>query len=328
MRKKGITKILVFAFVASIFLTACSDPKPDEVIIRLGVPNQASGVAPLIIVDEFNLLEKYVPGVRLELSVIESSVAVNEAIIAGNIDGAAINNTNFLIGSERGIAYKAFSTLAYGSNSVLTNDPERIRIFSDITENDKIVLLNLTGSSALLLYLASERYFGSHDALIDNFVTMDVASGEAAFLNKLHGITVYAPSFQGRIRSEKAGAVTILDERDFFGRGLVNWNFVLSNEFYENHHDILDGLYSAMQDAIDIIENRDERAISIIAEMDGMEESVFLENLDLGFFKYVLDDFSALEIIMDIALTVDIISSRPELSGLIFESSPALRTGN
>jgi ABC-type nitrate/sulfonate/bicarbonate transport system substrate-binding protein len=329
MSKKiiGVTTTILILLIGVIIFLTSRRSESEGIVIRLGIPNQASGVAPIIVVDKLNLLEKHAPGVRLELTIIESSTAINEAIIANNIDGAAINNTNFLIGSERGIPYRIFSTLAYGSTSIQTNDPDRIRSFADITENDRIALMNLTGSSALLLYLASEKYFGSHDALENNIVIMDVASAELAFINRLNDITVHSPSFLGRLRTAEAGVVTILEERDLFENGLVNWNLVFSNAIFDKHQNIIGGLYSALQDAIDLIESKDERAISIITEWDGIKEKVFLENLDLGYFKYVLDDFSSLEIIIDIALRIDLISSRLEVSNLVFESSPALNTG-
>ena len=121
--KKHKIATMVLAILVLILVAGCSK-KEEDTVIRIGIPNNASSVAPLRIVDKLNLLEKYVSGVKLELIVIESSTANNEALIAGSIDGAAINNTNFLIGSEKGIPYKIFTTLSYGSTSIQTNDPE------------------------------------------------------------------------------------------------------------------------------------------------------------------------------------------------------------
>jgi len=247
-------KITLFTllFVSLIVLVGCSQSESGYTVVRLAVPNNATGVAPIFVMYELNLLENHASNVQLELVVIDSSSARNEAFISNHIDGGAMNTTNFLIGSERGVPYKILASLAYGANSIQTNDPDRIRSLADITENDLIALANPVGSNAIMLYIAAERYFGDHNALANNIAIMDRYSAMLSLINNSSGITLHASNFLERLRTNEAGSVTILEERDLVEGGLVHWYLVFNNDFHDAHPDIMDGMLYALQDAIDL----------------------------------------------------------------------------
>ena len=317
-KKTIFAVIAILVIAAGVLFLVFANRDVSSRKVRVAVTNTAL-MAPLFVMHDLNLLENHAPGIALELVVVDSGTVINEAFIAGSIDAAGLNVTNFLVGADKSIPYGILSSLAYGFNSVQTNAPDRIKSFADIAENDRIAVTTLTGSSALLLYLASERYFGSYDALEGNIVTMNSADALLALINK-SGITLAVSSLTERIKANEAGCVTILEDTDIHNEGIMN-NFLLFNkEFYEDNSDIALCVLAALEDAIALIEIKDDRAISSITSRTGLDNDTFIEYLDLGFFKYVLDDFSTLEMVIDISHKVNLISSRPSVTDLILNS--------
>ena len=317
-KSMAIISLLVIAITFGTLLGGCSKKPSEATVVKIAIGGADTGYSPILVANDLNLLENYAPGVKLELVVVDSAVAINEAFIANQIDGGLFNLTNILVGIDRKIPYKILSSLSYGRNSIQTNAPDRIKSLADIKDDDKIAVSSTTGTGALMVYLAAEKYFGSYDALEKNMVVMGGGDASVALINK-SGITFHATDITNRIKQNEARCTTILEDSDLFDGGLINTYLALTNDFYEKNPKICDALKLAMQEAIDLIMAKDERTVSSVTKWTGLDRDTYLKNMDEGCFKYVLDDFKSVERIIGISKRLELILVTPKLSEVIFD---------
>ena len=151
--KKNISFLiaLLILMIGGAFIYSSNKKEiPDERIIRIAIPAMSAS-APLHVINELQLMGKYLPNSRLELIISDSGSVMNEAIIANQIDGAIIDLTSFLIGVYRNIPYKILTSVSYSRNSVQTNDPD-VKSIHDVKNHHLIGLNSTTGTYYNILY--------------------------------------------------------------------------------------------------------------------------------------------------------------------------------
>ena len=320
MLKKILSLILLacLSLVLVLPLSSCRS-KSDEKVIRLMISGVLGSGGLFYLVEDLNLLDEYVENVRLEISVTNYSPAMNEGILAGRLDGAAMNIINFLIGIDVGIPYKIASSNSYGANVFVTNNPN-IKSFKDISTSDRIAIPDMTQTGGVLLRLAAEKYFGSYNALDELVMLMSHDDGLSALINGSGGISVTPVSADGIMALEKAGMYNpFMTDRELFGGELVQGYFALSESFYNDNTELAQALVKAIEDACELIRNQDEKAIDVLSHRFDRSKEDIIYHLNNGNYLFVTDHYGSIEAFADILLKIGMISSMKPLEEIIFD---------
>jgi ABC-type nitrate/sulfonate/bicarbonate transport system substrate-binding protein len=302
--------------IGGAFILFNNKKQPDEHVIRMAVPAMSAS-APFFVIAELNLMDKYLPNSQLELIITESGNAMNEALIANQIDGMITGLTNFLIGKYRNVPYRIFTSVLCGRFSIQTNDPD-IKSIHDVKNNHLIGINGTTGMHALLLSLTAEKFFGGFDALNDQIVVMRSDDITLALANNA-GISLAFSDITSRVIQNELGNPTILEDTEFFDGRVFTHYVIFSEVFYAENHELINAFYSALEEAVNLISSKDDVALNIISEKFEIGKDTFAEFLDLGFIIFELDNFDSIDILTDMVVKTGLIPDRKPLEEMIFD---------
>lgn len=277
----------IIPILSTIFLTtsliSCSsnknnnlqNSKKEKLVIAY---QYGMAYAPFVVMKEQNLIEKYYPNVDIEWQVLNSGSAINEAMISGKIDVAAIGAPPFITGVSKDIPYKMFTGLSGQPNGLITNNPN-LNSLSDFTSDNKIALVNFGCVQHLLLAMASEKEFGDPHALDNNITAMALPDATQSLLSG--GIETHfasAPYLYKELESEKNHEIKIVD--NIWPKDNVLFVGVASNNLYENNKELYDALVKASNESIDYINNNKDKASELLCENEGVTSEVMLSYLN------------------------------------------------
>ena len=292
--KKLITSVILLV----IILTACffifNKNEDDTPTIRIMIGDGIS-FAPLYVIKDLSLIEKYSPNAKIELTSNLSGTIMNESFIANQVDIAAFSISTFATGLDKGIPYKIASPLAYTRYGLQTNNPN-IKSLKDIGSNDKIAVSSLTGSTAIILKIACEKEFGDADALKDNMVTMSASEAELALINRSSGISLHIISLPSILRENQAGCPTIIDDVAILKERCAGTITVATTDFVKKQPDLYNAYLSALEEAVTLINNKDEQAIEIISKSLTISKEEIIESLDSGNLSFSTSECNILQI--------------------------------
>ena len=319
MLKKTLNRIMVISLSLAFVLSLSSCKKEsDGKVIRIIVGGVIGSGGLFYLVEDLNLLDKYVENARLDITVTTRSPEMNEGILAKRIDGAAMNIINFLIGINVGIPYKIASSLSYGANIFVTNNPN-IKGFGDISANDRIAIPDMTQTGGVLLRIAAEKYTGNLNAFDELVIIMNHDDAVAALINNSGGISVTPVGADGVIALEKAGMYyPFMSDQDLFGGELVQGYFTFTESFFNDNTELALALVKALEDACELIRDRDEEAMEILSRRFNRSKEDIIYHLDEGNYVFQTNHFSSIETFGDILLDIGIISSMKPLEEIIF----------
>ena len=230
--------------------------------------------APLTIMQEMGLIEKNYDGeVEVSWTNLNSGAAINEGVIAGDIDVANMGVAPFLTGVTRGIPYKMYGTISAQPHKLMTNK-EEIKTMEDITAENKIALVNIGSIQHILLGMASENVLGDAHALDNNIVAMSHPDGMTALLAGSVDcqLTTSPYIFQ---ELEEEGIHEVEGFSDTWPDGNVFIVGLVSDALVEKNPDLFAAVVAATSEAMDFINGQPQEAAKILAEkMDKPLEDV------------------------------------------------------
>jgi len=299
------------------FFNYNKNKKSDEQILRIGIPN-ISPSAPLWVMNELDLMNKYLPNSRLELIINGSGSALNEAMIANQIDGVVIDLINFLIGISRNVPYRILTSMSYRCMSLQTNNPGIKNIY-DVRSNHLIGLNSTTGTVALMLHLTAEKFFGSYDALNSQIVVINNDDISLALANNV-GISLAFTDSTTRILQNELGCPTILEDTDLFEGHLFTHYVVFNEEFHAKNKELINAFFLSLTEAVKLINSKDYRALEIVSKNLGTDKDKFIALLDTDKLIYELNNFDSIDILTDMAKKIGLISTRKPLDQIVFKN--------
>jgi len=231
--------------------------------------------APLIVMQEQKLIEKYCDNVEVNWQVLNSGAAINEGVIAGDIQVAYMGIAPFLTAVMKGTPYKLYSGLSGQPMGLNTNDAN-ITSLADFTADDKIALVNYGSIQHIMLAMAAEKELGDAHALDENIMAMAHPDGMQALIsNSVKGHLTTAPYFLQELEDDQFSEITSV--RETFPEDCTIIIGAAANDLYENHREVYDALVSATNEAMDYINNNLEDTAEMIYENEGVSKEVMLE---------------------------------------------------
>jgi len=280
-------KILLMAstFFMLLFMSSCNNTtKQSENIIRIA-SSYGMSYSPLEVMLKMNLIEKIAPDIKIEMVTLTGSAAINEAVIAGDIDVAGIGVTTFLIGHDKGVPYKIVRALADIELAMQTNDPT-IKSLNDIRPEHRIAVNSIVSTHNILLTIVAERDFNDASKFEDQVIVMNHPDATMALMSGV-GLDLHFTSQPYIFMQNKNNFPTILSERDVMGDdGFTSVVVAATNSFLENRPELFNVFMQALNEAIILINNRDPEAISIIAASENISEEEVIALLDSNKVSY------------------------------------------
>jgi len=233
------------------------------------------GYAPMVVVKQKRWLEEAVPGLQVEWKVISSSVAIREAMLAGEVQIGCGSVAPFLIGRDRGFRTRLIAALNTVDLWLLTNDP-RVQSVRDFRPGDKVAVVAPDTNQAFVLRRAAQQAFGDPKALDLAMLSMPHPDAlQSVLTNQVAGY-VGAPPFQEAAAAR--GVRRLLSSTDLFGP--LTFNVCFAREQLERQNaPALRALQTAVQRAIGLLAEQPAEAATLLALDAGQPEAELARQL-------------------------------------------------
>jgi len=270
--------------------------------------------APVYVMQELGLLEQYLPGMEIEWSVFGSGAAINEALAANRLDIAFMGISPAIIAWDRGIEARIFTGLCVAPAGLQVSN-DTINSLADFTVNDRIALPNLGSIQHILLSMASERELGDARALDNNIVAMTHPDGAMALISGSE-ISAHFTALPFMSRQNNEGFKTILTGTEAFGSDFSTIVGIAANQLQEQNPIVVAAIFSALSDAMVLINQRDEHVIEIISRIEGISEDEVMEYLSWEGTNFTTTLYG-IEGMAEFMYREGYISNNPNLEGML-----------
>ncbi|MFA6618139.1 MAG: ABC transporter substrate-binding protein [Candidatus Neomarinimicrobiota bacterium] len=269
--KKLLTSLLMVILVLSLF--SCSSKDPDKVVIaqQFGL-----GYAPLTLVKELNLIEKYYPNAKIEWAQLGSGGSIREAMAAGQVDVGSMGVPPFLIAWAKGYDYKIMTALCEMPLGLQTNRPE-VKSLKDISPQMKIATPSPGSIQHILLSMASEKELGDATALDRNVIAMAHPDAANALINKIEIAAHFTSPPYIFMELESEGIHQVVDaEKDAFGEAFTFLVTAGTGKFKTRNPELFEAVNTALREAIAIMENDPGSVSDIVAPTLNLDRETYL----------------------------------------------------
>ncbi len=278
--------------------------------------------APLSIVKEQQLIEKaYEEATGGKVTVtwnqMSSGADINTGISAGSIDAGFMGAAPAITGVTKGVGYKIFTNLSGQEHGLMTND-ENIKSFDDlIGSSNQIALVNIGSIQHILLAMALDNAGYDPHALDANIVAMAHPDGMTALQSGNVSCHLTSNPYIFKERSE-GNLQEIKDVTEAWG---IDDSFIVgvaSETMHDNNPELYKALCSAIEEAVNFMNENQEEAAKITCEFDGNSEQEELEFIQKS--KYTIETSNLFELATFMARTKFIDTAPESYEDLVFEN--------
>ncbi len=274
LKKWGILLCLI-ALLLSTGGCARKDEKTLKIAQQFGI-----AYAPLQVMQSEGLLEKALPGYRIEWVQMSGPAGIREGMLAGDIDIGFMGIGPMLIGVDTGMDWKCFTALSANEVSFITNRAD-IHSLSDIAASDRIAILSPGCTQHILLCMAAEQQLGDRNAFDAQLVSLSHPDGMSAMLAggeiALH---VTTPPYAD-LELEN-GMRKILTAQDVVGGPFTFICGVADVDLYDERREAYDAFRACLEEAIDSINADLPAAAALLAPVYGVDEQMLLAEMRYG----------------------------------------------
>ncbi|KNZ71168.1 ABC transporter substrate-binding protein [Thermincola ferriacetica] len=270
MRKKAIASVLVLCM---FIIAGCSTARnrdagiggnakiPPKIRISL---QYGIGYAPLQIMKEKKLLEKYLPGVKVEWKQMGTGGVIREALVKGDLDVGFMGIPPYLVAWDKGVDWKIAVALASSPQGLQTNK-KTVNSLKDLGKNDKIAVPIPGSVQHILLAMAAEKELGDAKALDKNLISMTHPDGATALISEA-AISAHFTSPPYLFKELKAKNIKqIVDAEKAFGGEHSFLVGVTTKKFHDEYPLAYAAFCAAVNDAIYFVNNNTREAAKILA---------------------------------------------------------------
>ncbi len=288
MKRMNKTKRLL-AVIMAVMLTAClaacggsssqgdsSEGEGEKETLSIAF-QYGMAYAPLQVMQEQKLIEKYYENVEVEWATLNSGSAINEGFASGSIDVGAMGLGPAITGVTSGVPYKIFSNMSAQPHKIMTNKA-KIKSLKDITD-EKIALVNIGSFQHILLAMAAKEQLGDAHALDNNIVAMAHPDGMSALLaGSVECQLTTSPYVFKEAEEDGISEVEALESVWPSGNSFIVG--VASTALQEENPELYDAVVQAMSDAIDYLNENKEEAAEMLCENEDVDAATMLKWLN------------------------------------------------
>ncbi len=225
--------------------------------------------APVQIVKEKQLMEKYLPGVAVTWVQMGTGPTIRDAMVTGQVDIGFMGISPFLIGWDKGAEWK-IATASGSQPLALITYKENIEKINDFTSADKIATPAIASIQHILLSMAAGRELGNPRAFDNQMVSLTHPDAVTSLLAK-KDVTAHFSS-PPYIAQELAvsGMHQILNGEEAYGGEFTFIFGVATNKFHDTNPPAYAAFIAAFNEAVAFINNNPQEAAAILAPINQM----------------------------------------------------------
>lgn len=271
MKRIVIKKVVAVMLVLSLLtLVGCSTKNVAEktttdspaakirIAIQFGL-----GYAPVQIVQEQKLIEKYLPGVQVEWKQMGGEL-IREAMISGDLDIGFMGQGPFWIAWDKGVDWKIATALGSSPLGMQTYR-EDLKSLKDFKVEDKIATPYSGSIQHMLLAMVAEKELGDPKAMDKNMVSMQHPDAATALISE-RAIAAHftsPPYLYEELSSPNIKQ--IIDGEEAFGGELGFLLGPATKTFHDKNPAAYAAFVMAMNEAINFINTNPKEAARILA---------------------------------------------------------------
>lgn len=267
--KKVLAMMMIAVMVLSLAACGGSDDSTGSGKTTLTVAHQyGMAYAPLEVMKQKKLIEKYYDGVEVEWSTLNSGSAINEGFISGDIDVGAMGVGPAVTGVTSGVPYKICSNMSAQPHKIMTNN-SKIKSLKDITD-EKIALVNIGSFQHILLAMAAKEQLGDAHALDNNIVAMSHPDGMTSLLSGSVDCQLTTSPYVFK-EAEEDGISEVEALESVWPSGNSFIVAVASQTLHDDNPELYDAVVKALAEAIDYINNNTAEAAEMLCEAEDVD---------------------------------------------------------
>lgn len=251
---------LLFVFIVVASIAGCGSRGNTSIADQGGTltlaPQFGLAYLPDVVMTEQKLLEKHLPGVKVEMVQLSGGGAVVEQLLSGSVDIGYMGVGPFLKARDSGADVKVISCLEEMPLKLMTFN-SAARTIADLKPEDRIALPGPNSHQAITLAVAAKMELGDPTTLNHLMVSLPHPDAMAALVARQE-ITAHFTQPPFVQQEENAGAHSILNSFDVFGQHCLIVAVVRS-DFQERNPKAYNAFREALGEAIEMI-NKDPRA--------------------------------------------------------------------
>jgi NitT/TauT family transport system substrate-binding protein len=270
MRKTD--RVLAFLIIGLLlFVSGCSTKttdtgtgRADSVApkIRLAI-QYGLGYAPVQIVQEKKLIEKYLPGAQVEWTQMGGEM-IREAMLAGQVDIGFMGQGPFWIAWDKGAEWKIATALGNSPLGLMTYRDD-LKSLSDFKIEDKIATPYSGSIQHILLAMAAEKELGDPKALDKNLVSMQHPDAAAALMSETAIAAHFASPPYLFEESASPNLKMIISGQEAFGGEFGFLVGAATKKFHDDNPMAYAAFVMAINEAINFINTNPKEAARILA---------------------------------------------------------------
>ena len=290
MLKKIAKQLVIITAVFSLLLvTGCSltednnlndnnskDLNTSSIKIRIAM-QYGLGYAPVQIVQEKKLIEKYLPGAQVEWIQMGGEM-IREAMLSGDVDAGFMGQGPFWIAWDKGADWKIATALGSSPLGMQTYRKD-LKSLKDFKLEDKIATPYSGSIQHILLAMAAEKELGDPKAMDKNMISMQHPDATIALLSK-RAIAAHFASPPYLFEELSSPDMTqIIDGEQVFGGEFGFLVGPVTRKFHDNNPTAYAAFVLAIDEAINFINTNPKEAAKILAPSFKLSEEKVEEYL-------------------------------------------------
>lgn len=279
--------------------------------------------AAVYVVEHLNLIDKYLPGIQVEWNSFGGGAAITEALIGGHLDVGFMGIPPAIVAMDKGADIRISLGVSVPPNDLMARN--NIHSIKDIKSTDKIAVPGVGSIQHILLSIGAKKYLGNARALDNNIITMSNPDAFSSLIGgkEIVGHFTVMPYLE---KERQEGFHRILAGSDAFGDASI---VCVTSSSLHNNPQIYAGLIAALSEAVYLINQKDERVIQIISDVEKISKEEVIKYLEWPGTNYTTNIYGLMGLARYM-YEAGYIKNQPKLSHYVWEnviSMAGKRTG-
>lgn len=269
------TLTVCILIVTVMLLAGCADKENTK---EINIAEQFGiAYAPLQIMREQELLEKALPGVKINWKQYGGPTPIREAMLAGEVDFGFMGPAPALIGIDNGMDWKYATGISFNQVALVTDRPE-INSLRDFSDTDRIAILSPGSTQHILLCIASNQVFGDPNQFDNQIVSLSHPDAMDALIADTE-ITAHFSTPPYLDKELAHGMKIITTGEEIMGQPFTFITGVAMERFYEENPEEYDAIIRALNTAIDYINHNMDEAVDILAPIYDVDKATLKKQM-------------------------------------------------
>ncbi|MDC7223283.1 MAG: ABC transporter substrate-binding protein [Spirochaetales bacterium] len=292
-------------FILILGLSSCRSSSKEGVSLTIA-EQYGLAYAPLQIMGHEKILEGINPRVEVNWVTLGNTAAIREAVLAGDVDAGFLGIPPFLIACDKGMPWKIATGLSQAPLGLVVSD-NLIRSEQDFLEGNLLALPQPGSIQHILLTMALERRYADPFLLDKSLVAMNHPDGMNALFSGAVAGHFTSPPYLFK-ETDQPGYSLLMTGLDAMGGDFTFIVGMVTEEFASTRPDLYRDYLTALDRAMEFMEQNREETVEILSEAYQLEPDVlsdYLYNRGMVYSREIL----GLEPFMDYMARRGMISS-------------------